>query len=142
MKSDFQKVYKFISGIRRKYIIKRILDGILTSGLLFLTFSSFLNLLFFFYPVTLLPLVWDFVLIITIGFVIIWFIDSIVLHKPGMIETAKLIEQKGSLDHPLVSIALELKTVESQSAFTQKAYSCAAGQLKELPDSLYSFKKW
>lgn len=142
MKSDFQKVSKFISGIRRKYIIKRIVDGILTSGLLFLTFSSFLNLLFFFYPVTLLPLVWDFVLIITISFITIWFVDSIVLHKPGMIETAKLIEQKGSLDHPLVSIALELKTVESQSVFTQKAYSGAAGQIKELPDSLYSLKKW
>src|SRR5690554_1825729 len=142
MKSDFQKVYKFISRIRRKYIIKRTLDGILTAGLMFLTISSFLNLLFFFYPVTLLPLVWDFVLILTIIFIIIWFIDSIVLHKPGMIETANLVEQKGSLDHPLVSIALELKTVESQKIFTQKAYSGAAGQIKELPISIYSLKKW
>src|SRR5690554_7753245 len=119
MKSDFQKVYKFISRMRRKYIIKRILDGILTAGLMFLCSSDLLNLLFFFYPVTLLPLVWDFVLILTIIFIIIWFIDSIVLHKPGMIETAYLVEQKGSLDHPLVSIALELKTVESQKIFTQ-----------------------
>src|SRR5690554_5552499 len=120
MKSDFQKVYKFISRIRRKYIIKRTLDGILTAGLMFLTISSFLNLLFFFYPVTLLPLVWDFVLILTIIFIIIWFIDSIVLHKPGMIETANLVEQKGSLDHPLVSIALELKTVNHKKFLLKK----------------------
>ncbi|MDO5576172.1 MAG: hypothetical protein Q4F84_03765, partial [Fibrobacter sp.] len=142
MKSDYLEVYKFVAGIRRNYILKRIADGWICGGGLFLAISSLLNLLFFLYPVTVIPLVWDMLAVLYFCFAATWLVDSVFIHKLNIVETAKRIEQKGNLKHPLVSIALELKNSEPQNYFTQKAYSCAACQLSKLPHSLYLLKQW
>lgn len=131
MNAHIQKIKLHVAAQRRKTIAIRVLNGELTGLFCFFTASILLQTLFTFFPWTSLPLIWDVLLICEIFFSAGWIVVAII-NAESLIETASKLEKGSQLQHPLVSIALELNKAGNTDGFSLKTYERAESQTGSL----------
>jgi len=131
-------VRAFIARHRSFLIVRRIVIGILFSCALFFISSSLLHAVFGVFPWIALPFVWDVLLLGEAVFLLYWIVDSTIFHAPGLITTAKIVENHENRTHSLLSIALELdsKSEGQSESLTRMAQERAASEIIHFPERL------
>jgi hypothetical protein len=129
MNGALQQIKSFIVSSKRKKTTARILDRVFVSGLCLFVSLIVLQVIFAFLPWVFLPLIWDLLAISEIVFVIITIIYFTFINVPTLIDTAREIESRCGLKHPLLSIAMEFDRSGKDNAFTCKTYENALQQL-------------
>lgn len=93
--------------------------------------AAILQLLFTFFPWTLLPFIWDGITLLAGATTLFIIADTLLLHRPGLLSTARLLENNAaeSVPHPLLSIGLELGEVAADHELQHEVLRRAVEQI-------------
>ncbi|HEX2957782.1 MAG TPA: hypothetical protein VHO70_13185 [Chitinispirillaceae bacterium] len=128
MNTDLITLKKFLNTIRFRRTIQILVNEtcVHLSALFF--FSSFLSVLFAFFPWVILPSVWDVSIIITVLLLFWKSLNLIVIHPLRLHEIAHIIERHIGKPHQLLSIAIEFEHTDHSNSFTTETFKSAAAQ--------------
>ena len=134
IKEPLLQIRKFTAVCRRKILADKIFAGCMLSLSVYLTLSALLSMFFSLFPWTVLPIVWVCVTaLLILSFVIITAVRFI--RRPDLIKTAKLVESKCDIKHPMLSLGLELSQNDNDGrdsasqSMKELTYERAAGEL-------------
>ncbi|MDR0306371.1 MAG: hypothetical protein LBI42_05970 [Chitinispirillales bacterium] len=133
MTQPLLQIRKFVSQRRVKLLANRAAAGSLIVFSAYLAASAVLSILFSVIPWTLLPLLWIFTgLLLIFALAIIPVV--LIIRRPTLIKTARIIESKSNIKHPSLSLSLELSENEAggSQSLKEQAYRRAAHELEEI----------
>jgi hypothetical protein len=137
IRNTFETVSRFVAAYRRRLIALRIIrvSGIVLAVFFFLLAS--LQLIFAFFPWTVLPLVVDAAFLGAGFFILVHAIAAATVRAPDTLSVARSIERRSGLKTRFLSLSLELTKDERTrgNPFTGKACGLAAAEIEHYPRS-------
>ena len=128
MNNHLSLIFRFAKKLQVRVVIQRIVAFCLLSVSIFFVISGILNITFFFFPLLILPFLWDCSCLVLCAN----FLTGIVYHSffrcPGQNELLSELESKSKLPHPVAAISLDLAQ-QPQSFFTDHTFSTGAEQI-------------
>ena len=137
MPENISRLSGFVARYRRKLIAMRIVRVSLITGALFFISLTLLQIIFAFFPWTVLPLVFDVAFLATGLFVLGYMVIAATVRAPGLLPVARAIEQRSAVKAPFLSISLELvhNDLTRDNPFTRQACGRAVAELAGYPQS-------
>lgn len=139
MNHDYSKVKSFIEKVWLWSTARALFIDYCIVFTAFFLISLIVNITFALFPLVIIPVIWDCLIVITVG-ILIWRLTDRFLIRPEKLEkTARIIEQRIGKPHLLLSIALEFGVKPDRNAFVNETFRQASLQVDSLPVSgLYS----
>ncbi|MFP4164319.1 MAG: hypothetical protein ACLFVE_10085 [Chitinispirillaceae bacterium] len=133
MKDSTKQIRRFAAKCRNRLILNRVSGTLLKLFSCFLFFSLVVNTLFSAYPYVALPMIW------VCGAALFAASTAIIalIHlfkSPSLIQSAKTVENRSNLNHPSLSLALELSTQrpDGSESLKEQLYGKAAQEIEIL----------
>jgi hypothetical protein len=123
MNQDLARVTRFLLRLRRRLVFAALARRTAWIASLLLLCCAAVQILFAVFPWVVLPMVWDFLLAALMIAACVIACDMLFLRKPTLLDTALAAEDKAHLDHPWLSLSLELA---GQSAGASESLTTAA----------------
>lgn len=108
MNENLKIIKKFCSAARARYVCAKMLNAALLICAVVAGIESLLLIAFSFFPWTVLPVIFDLVIIAGIAALGIAAIVHFFISAPSLVKTAQLIEQNNTSRYHTLSLALEL----------------------------------
>ncbi|MCX7725528.1 MAG: hypothetical protein N2053_01635, partial [Chitinispirillaceae bacterium] len=133
MNEHLSNILSFVRKYHRWRLITLIGNYITKSLFAFLLITFFYQCFFALFPLAIFPLLWDITFILLIIFILSIIIYTLLIRQPSLISTAKIIEKKSDVKHPLVSLAIELAaSFNPENELYGEVYRRAVTQLPSL----------
>ena len=132
--NNAQQLITFVKNIRGTCQRDVALDFVLLAASILLAIGTLLQVFFALFPWTMLPVIFDALMIGWIG-AVIWRLLGIALHPPSLVWTAQRLQRQSAAAHPLLSVAVELslRNDTPSASLSEEVYRRAAEQLPALP---------
>ena len=136
--NDFHAIKKFCSRHRISYITKKVFNSWLFLSALLLGIGTVLSVSFHFFPATVLPVIFDAVVIIAALTGILTVLKLTVVNKPSLSTIAAILERLVDKKHQYLSIGLELGSTLSSTSppLVEKVCSEAKKTFDTYPKSI------
>jgi hypothetical protein len=128
MNNNLSLIFRFAKRLQVRVIIQRIVTFCLLSLSLFFVISGVFNIIFFFFPLLVLPFLWDCSCLVLSANLLTGIVYHSFFRRPGQNEILSELESKSKLPHPVAAISLDLAQ-QPQSFFTDHTFSTGAKQV-------------
>jgi hypothetical protein len=119
------QLIRFVRNYRRRLVAGGIVRVSLIIAGTLLTFTALLQALFAFLPLTLLPVLFDGAVVLSLVLVLVYSVIAATVGAPRLLDAARLIESRRAEKTPFISLSIELA---SDPRTRDNPFSHAAGE--------------